>query len=1030
MKGKFGLLLGVCASAIAFPAYAQDAADTAEDPGIVVTAQRSNERLQDVPIAVSAFTAEALDRQQIRNTSDLQLTLPNVTFTKTTFTSSSFTIRGVGDLCVGTSCDSATGIHVNGSPVASTRLFESELYDMERVEVLRGPQGTLFGRNATSGVVNFITAKPDLSGFHAAGDAEYGNFNYIKVKGMINLPIGDTLAIRLAGYYTKRDGFTENLYNNSRIDGRDMYGLRGTLRWEPSPDTTITLMANYFREKDDRLRIQRQLCHRDPTGVLGCLPDYLGFDHPNSASSFTGTLTSRETYRALGGSALPFFQLLGLGTLNNPTLATDFYGNNPTLTDLRQVYTDYNPTYFAEEEQYQARFEHDFGKVSIQVTGMYQKSKVDSTIDSDQSVPNRALFTAGLTALQNASLGAFGSTVQAYLTPAYRALEPNGPAGNLCSTIPNAALTGVFGGSGWCNSTPQNYDRSAIAVRSWSTEAIVTTHLDGNINFLVGGIYSDVAAKNSIYHVNGFLIDYASAMLGFAQSIGRAALGVPPSYMGSPFFNSDTPSFGLKSYGIFGEAYWTLNDQLKLTVGVRYSHDDKVLAARQTFFTVLTPYAATSVAGSPYYNGFNFTGVPSAFLAPFDADAATNCTSTSTATGVVTATVGCEPYQVRNPVSSAWTGRAVLDYKITPDNLVYISYSRGYKSGGVNPPLGQQFAAIASPTFKPEYINAFEIGSKNTFGKFTINGSAFYYKYSGMQLSRIVNRNAINDNVNANIYGLELESIFRPSRELAINMSFSWLKTRVAGDLFIANPRDPSGGRSDVVILKDFLQAYNCVVIPNVAGNGAGANLLVNTVNGPLGLGSTQPFPSGSGITANGAFGNCNAIAAAIAGNIGNPLLGGSAGLAPLQPLLSAQAGVANGALLPFTYTTGGVPQNIRGKQLPGAPNFKWNVGVQYTASFGNGMSLVPRVDLIYTGDTFGNIFNGSIDKLRGYEQINAQLTLNGTDDRWSLKVFVQNLTDNSAITGTAVGDQSQGLFTNVFTLEPRRFGVAAGFKF
>ena len=129
---------------------------------IIITAQRQSQRLQDVPIAVSAFTAENLEKQQIVNPTALQQSLPNVTFTKTNFTSSSFTIRGIGDLCVGTTCDSATAIHVNDMPLVSTRLFESEFFDLERIEVLRGPQGTLFGRNATSGVVNFITAKPDL----------------------------------------------------------------------------------------------------------------------------------------------------------------------------------------------------------------------------------------------------------------------------------------------------------------------------------------------------------------------------------------------------------------------------------------------------------------------------------------------------------------------------------------------------------------------------------------------------------------------------------------------------------------------------------------------------------------------------------------------------------------------------------------------------------------------------------------------------------------------------------------------------
>src|SRR3546814_7401362 len=161
-------------------------------------------------------------------------------------------------------------------PLVSTRLFESEFFDLERVEVLRGPQGTLFGRNATSGVINFITAKPDFSGFHAAGEFEYGNYDSKKVKGMINLPIGDTLGVRVAGVYLNRNGYTKNLYDNSRIDGRNLYSLRGTLSWEPTSDTRLDLIAYYFHEKDDRSRIQKQLCHRDPTGILGCLPDRVG----------------------------------------------------------------------------------------------------------------------------------------------------------------------------------------------------------------------------------------------------------------------------------------------------------------------------------------------------------------------------------------------------------------------------------------------------------------------------------------------------------------------------------------------------------------------------------------------------------------------------------------------------------------------------------------------------------------------------------------------------------------------------------
>lgn len=128
MKSKAYWLAGAALAAMPQISNAQDSApDDQIDLGnvIVVTAQRQSQSLQDVPIAVSAFDAKALDSQQIENAADLQLTLPNVSFSKGNFTSASFTIRGIGDLCVGVTCDAATAIHVNGSPLFGTRLFEA-----------------------------------------------------------------------------------------------------------------------------------------------------------------------------------------------------------------------------------------------------------------------------------------------------------------------------------------------------------------------------------------------------------------------------------------------------------------------------------------------------------------------------------------------------------------------------------------------------------------------------------------------------------------------------------------------------------------------------------------------------------------------------------------------------------------------------------------------------------------------------------------------------------------------------------------
>ena len=117
---------------------------------------------------------------------------------------------------------------------------------------------------------------------------------------MVNLPLGETIGVRVAGFYLNRDGYTNNLFDGRRIDDRDVYAVRGTLRFEPTDTTTIDLLASYSREDDNRLRIQKQQCQRDPTGVLGCLNGRRDFGTVNGNATFFSTLTSRELFAAVG----------------------------------------------------------------------------------------------------------------------------------------------------------------------------------------------------------------------------------------------------------------------------------------------------------------------------------------------------------------------------------------------------------------------------------------------------------------------------------------------------------------------------------------------------------------------------------------------------------------------------------------------------------------------------------------------------------------------------------------------------------
>src|SRR3546814_801902 len=155
-----------------------------------------------------------------------------------------------------------------------------------------------------------------------------------------------------------------------------------------------------------------------------------------------------------------------------------------------------------------------------------------------------------------------------------------------------------------------------------------------------------------------------------------------------------------------------------------------------------------------------------------------------------------------------------------------------------------------------------------------------------------------------------------------------------------------------------------------------------------------------SNIASSGAFGICGVLASAIPAN---------SGIQVLSP---------------------GVEVNIKGNTLPQAPNVKVSMGVQYTAEVGNGMTLVPRVDISLTGKQYGNIFNGRINRIEPFVQANAVLQLNGADERWFVRGFVQNIFDSNSVTGLYVTDASSGNFTNIYTLDPRRYGVAIGAKF
>jgi iron complex outermembrane recepter protein len=260
---KFRLMLSVAptilACAFAAPAFAQDAAapqaaqaDEGSTGDIIVTATRRSEALSDIPLAVSAVTAQSLANSGASDIRALNQLSPSllVSSTSSEAAAGGARIRGIGTVGDNPGLESSVATFVDGVYRSRAGVGLTELGAIDRIEVLRGPQGTLFGRNASAGLISVITAKPKFN-FGAEGEATYGNFNALRFGGGVTGPISETIAARLDGVYFKRDGFLQDVVSGRRINNRDRYLVRGQLLVQPNDDFSIRLIGDYAKRTEE-----------------------------------------------------------------------------------------------------------------------------------------------------------------------------------------------------------------------------------------------------------------------------------------------------------------------------------------------------------------------------------------------------------------------------------------------------------------------------------------------------------------------------------------------------------------------------------------------------------------------------------------------------------------------------------------------------------------------------------------------------------------------------------------------------------
>lgn len=249
------MLLGTAAAMLPISAvHAQtgDQSDAAEEDDniIIVTATLRERSLQDIPLSVTALGGDALENAAVTNVESLQFSVPglNITTSAGSGFQSSVRIRGVGTSSTNIGFEGSVGIFVDGiyRPRAGTSL--GDFADVERIEVLRGAQSTLFGRNTTAGAISVITKKPELDEFSGSARATVGNFDRLQLRGIVNVPIiQDEMAFRFSADYNKRDGFLQNLIPGvGDLNDRDRINLRGQLLFQPTPDLSFRFIATYF----------------------------------------------------------------------------------------------------------------------------------------------------------------------------------------------------------------------------------------------------------------------------------------------------------------------------------------------------------------------------------------------------------------------------------------------------------------------------------------------------------------------------------------------------------------------------------------------------------------------------------------------------------------------------------------------------------------------------------------------------------------------------------------------------------------
>ena len=698
-------------------AQSQQGADAGFQDDIVVSATKTEKTLLDTPISVDVVTGARIQQNQIRDLLDLQRVTPSLRVNQLqSSANTNFIIRGFGNGANNAGIEPSVGVFIDGVYRSRTAAQIGDLPNLKRVEVLRGPQSTLFGKNASAGVISIVTAEPSFS-YTGFGELTYGAFNEVIARADISGPINDTIAFDIYSFYNRRDGYFEDRGSGVAENGRNRWGSRGQLLWQPNADVKFRLIADY--DKIDEVCCGVVNLQNGPTGAVvqalgGRLipnqrfPDagFYNFPSTNNITNYGVSLQTDYTLKNFTLTSITAYRESLLRTNQDSDFTSaDLIGSNRNNTDIRT---------FTNEFRLQSNFD---GRFNFLLGSFYfnERIRVADGLTFGQNFRNYANALAGGAIFPTVETGILGFPPGTFFRPGQGQFNDYRYRNSAYSFFGNFDLELVRGVTATFGF---NYtlDEKNVSSNSFTTDTFST------LDFVTIG--NAVIRNQGIAQGVGQALGLPAGTLASAQQIGQFAALQPA------IFNQI--SAGATAFANANQANPRVNPLLAL-------QPLQFLPASVNFPNAVEP-------GRTSDSNFSFT----ARLA----------------------------WKVTDEVSTYVTyaqGFKASSWNLSRDSRPLAADLPGLRTAGLLVPnltTGTRFAG-------PELADNFEGGIKAKFNRVAFNFAAFYQILRGFQSNVFIGTGfALNNAGRQSTYGFEADASWRVTNNLELTYAMTFLRPR------------------------------------------------------------------------------------------------------------------------------------------------------------------------------------------------------------------------------------------------------------